>query len=216
MTAAEVGWSPSRWHTHKRRRRTAVTRRRRGLDYILWIPRAGAGGCGARVDCSFGWASMSLSIGALTLAATLLVVRNSVALMIVLGACTVAGLMITLASPTVTGHCTVAPGLTLLIGASRAWFLADIHRNRPEEREAPDALILAPATETPAGLWLRLFVAAILSSWLLSGVALRPACSLAGRRTRFDRMTSRAPRPGAVRRSHSDCQTPDGSASPQG
>lgn len=120
-----------------------------------------------------GWAPLALSAGALILTASLLAVRNGTGLLVILGCCTIAGLLIALASPATVGHFTLFLGMALLIGSALAWFnLADIHANRPDEVETSDAHILSLQTAAPAAVWLTMFAVVIGAAWFFAGFSL--------------------------------------------
>lgn len=98
-----------------------------------------------------GWAPAALSIGAIVLLATVLVIRNWAGLAIVLSALAVSLALLLLASSEVLGHATVFLGIGLLAGSVRDWLkVLSLHTSRQDEIETSDAQILYRFTGVPS------------------------------------------------------------------
>lgn len=116
-----------------------------------------------------GWAPAALSIGAIVLLATILVIRNWAGLAVVLSVMAASIALLSLASGEILGFATVFLGIGLLIGSVRDWFkVLSVHTSRRDEIETSDAQILYRFTGIPSPVWLGLFAVPILGSWFIA------------------------------------------------
>ncbi|MBD8045322.1 M50 family metallopeptidase [Arthrobacter sp. Sa2BUA2] len=125
---------------------------------------------------SQGWATASLSLGVLVLAAALLFIRNLQGLAIAAGCAAAAVLLIWFVPAELAAYAVVTLGIALVTGAVRDWInLLSVHTRRRHALSSSDAWILAQRTGIPGALWLTAFalviaVSAAGSLWLLASL----------------------------------------------
>ena len=113
-----------------------------------------------------GWGPAALAASALTLAVSLLFLRNAAGFLITGAAIAGIAALIVLVPAAFTGHVAVCLGLALLVAAVRDLLkLANVHVRRRERLGSSDAYLLYRATAVPSALWIALFAVLVAGAW---------------------------------------------------
>ncbi|WP_043445281.1 M50 family metallopeptidase [Arthrobacter sp. L77] len=114
-----------------------------------------------------GWAPAALSIGAVILAAALVLIRNGQGVLI-LGGSAAASLGLVWFGGAAAGYACLVLGIALLVGACRDWVkVVRVHRRR-RELASSDAHLLRLSTRIPSPVWLGMFALVIGAAVALS------------------------------------------------
>lgn len=116
-----------------------------------------------------GWAPFALSVCAIIMVLTVLVIRNGQGLLIIAGCIAASLALVWFAPAALLGHVTLIIGIALLVGAVRDWFnVIDVHVRRRDQLATSDAYILFRSTMIPSPVWLGLFGIVIGFSWVFA------------------------------------------------
>lgn len=109
-----------------------------------------------------GWAGATLSISAVVLPVSLLLLRNFTGFIVALGCAAIAQVLLLAGNAEGVSYVLMAFGVALGVGAVRDWCkVTAVHLQHRQRLQSSDAYLLARATGIPSVLWLTAFAAVI-------------------------------------------------------